>query len=311
MERFKHRIDPSESHLGASQNVRLDRYLTRVLGVSSRSQIKTRVVKVLINGKESKLGKLVKPGDELEIFYAEPPSEDLQAENIDLEILFEDNNVTVINKSQGMVVHPAKGNYSGTLVNALLYRYEKMQESFPDELLRPGIVHRLDKDTSGVMIVTKNTRAHESLAEQFRRRAVRKIYIAIVKGEPPASAGKIETQIIRDPGMRQRFTWSTEGGKRALTSYKLLRAFSGYSLMVLRPHTGRTHQIRVHALSMGCPVLGDPVYSRRDKRFPDASLMLHSYRLRVRLPDAEAEVREFRSPLPLRFKRIIKELSAE
>lgn len=309
MERFKHRIDLGESHLGASQNVRLDRYLTQVLGISSRSQIKNRVVKVLINGKESKLGKLVKPGDELEIFYAEPPAEDLQAENIDLDILCEDDNVTVINKPQGMVVHPAKGNYSGTLVNALLYHYQKLQESFPDEPLRPGIVHRLDKDTSGVMIVARNVRAHELIAEQFRSRTVRKIYIAILKGEPPASTGKIETHIMRDPRMRQRFTWSIEGGKRAVTSYKLIRAFSGYSLMALRPHTGRTHQIRVHALSIGCPVLGDPVYSRRDKRFPDASLMLHSYRLRVRLPGAEAEVREFKSPLPLRFKRILKELS--
>ena len=164
MERYKHRIDLGESHLGASQNVRLDRYLTQVLGISSRSQIKNRVVKVLINGKESKLGKFVKPGDELEIFYAEPPTEDLQAENIDLDILYEDENVTVINKPQGMVVHPAKGNYSGTLVNALLYHYQKLQESFPDDPLRPGIVHRLDKDTSGVMIVARNTRAHELIA---------------------------------------------------------------------------------------------------------------------------------------------------
>ncbi len=311
MELFKHRIDPDETNLGASHSVRLDRYLTRVLGLFSRSQIKSRVVKVLINGKESKLGKAVKAGDDLEIHYAEAPLEDIHAEDIDLDILFEDRNVTVVNKPQGMVVHPAKGNFSGTLVNALLFHYDEIQKSFPYEPLRPGIVHRLDKDTSGVMIVARNGEAHSAIAEQFRSRSVRKVYLAIVRGEPPASRGRIDTQIIRDPRKRQRFTWSTEGGKRAVTFYKVLRAFPGYALLALKPHTGRTHQIRVHTLSVGCPVLGDGLYGRRDKRFPDATLMLHSYRLRLRLPDSGGELREFRSPIPSRFRRILKALADE
>jgi 23S rRNA pseudouridine1911/1915/1917 synthase len=306
MERIKHRIN-----LGESEDVRLDRYLAGVLGLASRSQIKARVVKVLINGREGKLSRRVKQGDELEVFYSEPPCEDTLPEDIELDIIYEDKNVTVVNKPQGMVVHPAKGNFSGTLVNALLFHYREVEANFPDDPLRPGIVHRLDKDTSGVMIVTRNTRAHELISEQFRGRAVRKIYLAVVKGTPPSSSGRIDRGIMRDPRRRKRFTWSTEGGKRAITSYRVLRSFSDYCLLALRPHTGRTHQIRVHTLSMGCPVLGDPIYSRRDKRFPDATLMLHSYRLRLRLPGMESEAREFKAPLPSRFKTILKQLGGE
>ncbi|HUV08801.1 MAG TPA: RluA family pseudouridine synthase, partial [Spirochaetia bacterium] len=299
---------------------RLDKYISDKLRLFSRSQIKRRVVRVLVNGLESKLSRKIKTGDHLEILYTEPPSPDVRPEAIELDILYEDANVAVINKPQGMVVHPGKGRHSGTLVNALLFRCEGMAARFPEEYLRPGIVHRLDKDTSGVIITARNIETHNFLARQFSKRRIRKTYLAIVKGSPPHSRGIIETQIKRNPYHRKRFTACQAGGRVAVTAYKVLRSFPGYSFIALRPNTGRTHQLRVHALHMGCPVLGDPIYSRRDRVFPEATLMLHAYKLEVVLPPLHSgepsngvygqfRRKTFKAPVPSRFKEILGRLA--
>jgi 23S rRNA pseudouridine1911/1915/1917 synthase len=160
-----------------------------------------------------------------------------------------------------------------------------------------------------VIIVTKNVETHDFIAEQFMKRKVRKLYLAIVKGEPPESVGRIETGIIRDPRNRKRFTWSATEGKKAVTFYRILKAFTGYAYVAYKPRTGRTHQIRVHSLYMQCPILGDPIYSRRDSRWPDAGLMLHSHRLALRIPGGQMPggiKKVFKAPLPEEFKKALR-----
>ncbi|MCX7656438.1 MAG: RluA family pseudouridine synthase [Treponemataceae bacterium] len=172
---------------------------------------------------------------------------------------------------------------------------------------RPGIVHRLDKDTTGVLIATYEDEALAFLAAQFKNRNTRKTYLSIVQGNPPASHGKIETFLTRDPSHRQRFTWSTERGKQAITFYRVLRLFRGYALVALFPRTGRTHQLRVHMKYLGCPILGDSLYGKKDGYFPDAPLMLHAFRLTILLPGT-TEPRTFVAPLPEAFKAILRRL---
>ena len=292
---------------------RLDVYISQHLELFSRSQLKLRVVKVLVDGKISKLSKRLQGGEALDIFYNPAPSLAAKPEDIELDIIYEDANVIVVNKPQGMVVHPARGNYSGTLVNALLFHLKELGDMFAGDVIRPGIVHRLDKDTSGVIISAKNPETHESLALQFRKRLTRKVYLGFVKGALPDSEGRIETGLRRDPRNRKRFSCSRRGGKKAVTVYKVLRAFPGYSLVALKPLTGRTHQLRVHTSYLRCPVLGDPIYSRRDKRFPDVAMMLHAYRLKVAIPSGarggDSRDMLFRAPLPLRFKQLLREVA--
>jgi 23S rRNA pseudouridine1911/1915/1917 synthase len=227
-------------------------------------------------------------------------------ENLELEILYEDEHVVVLDKKQGMVVHPAKGNYSGTVVNGLLYHFQDLRNRFPEPEIRPGIVHRLDKDTSGVLIAARNRETHAFLTAEFREKKVKKLYTALVKGAPRQDEGVVETGIQRDPGNRKRFTWCREGGKQAITRYRVLTRWNNYSLLTLKPGTGRTHQLRVHCRYLGCPVLGDPIYSRKDTALPEATLMLHASRLAIRLPHTGTRI--FKSPLPVRFHKIIGKL---
>ena len=294
----------------SAKGFRLDVYITEKVGLCSRSQLKSRIEKIILNGKEAKLSRHVETGDELIIYYTDPPEINLKAENIKLNILYEDNNVVVIDKQQGMVVHPASGHYSGTLVNALLYHYNNLKVEtglVGSPTLRPGIVHRLDKDTSGVLIVAKNIRAQEFLAEQFRNREVQKTYLAVIKGAPSKLEGMVTALLIRDPFHRKRFRCSDIKGKEALTNYRVLKFAGRYSFIVLRPKTGRTHQLRVHMRHIGCPVLGDSLYARKDNNYPDISMMLHAYKLSVKLP-GESNITTFRAPLPLRFKKLLSEL---
>jgi len=315
METARRRVPSDEP-----EDIRLDRYIAERMGLFSRSQVRNRVVEVLINGRPAKLNRKVRAGDEVEVRFTAPPDLRVDPEAIDLDIIYEDGNVTVVNKPQGMVVHPAMGNMSGTLVNALLHRYRTLQEEFPGQPARPGIVHRLDKDTSGVIVVARNTRAQEMIAAQFRDRRAKKLYVAIVSGAPKQSEGIVDTHITRDPRERKRFTWSESAGKRAVTRYRVARRYAGYAVVLFRPRTGRTHQIRVHARYLGCPVLGDPVYGRRDRRFPDATLMLHAYRLAIRIPQDEqggrggagargGELRLFKAPLPERMRNVMRTFS--
>ncbi|MCL2094355.1 MAG: RluA family pseudouridine synthase [Treponema sp.] len=288
--------------------IRLDRYVAEHLKLLSRSQIKARKLKALVEGRGVKISRLLFGGEGLDLSWEEAQVPLLLPQDLPLEVLYQDERVIVVNKAQGMVVHPGAGNHQGTLANALLYRRLKGQapEDAPDSL-RPGIVHRLDKDTSGLLIAAWDQGAHAFLAEQFKKRTVKKSYAALVQGCPPQGEGIINVPIIRSRRDRKTFTVAGPGakgkGRPSLTRYKLVRSYGDYSLLLVRPRTGRTHQIRVHLRHLGFPILGDPIYGRRDKRFP-VSLMLHAKNLSLILP-GETQPRVFRSPLPERFLEIM------
>jgi 23S rRNA pseudouridine1911/1915/1917 synthase len=290
--------------------LRLDRYVAENLKLLSRSQIKARHLEAKINGKKVKVSRPVREGDLLELFWDDRPREDLVPEDLPLDILYEDSRVVVVNKAQGMVVHPGAGNPRGTLANALLYRRQKKEALGPiSPGLRTGIVHRLDKDTSGVIIAAWDDEALEFLASQFRTRTVKKVYAAIVRGCPRASSGLVESPIIRDPRDRKKFALARDKGKSALTFFRLIRSWDSHSLLLVRPKTGRTHQIRLHLRSLGHPILGDPLYGAADSRFPRAALMLHAKSLSIVLPGAE-EKSLFKTPLPSRFREIFRSLGS-
>lgn len=277
--------------------MRLDRYAAECLKLFSRSRLKSRRAEAKLNGKPVKLSKPVKDGDLLELIWHDEPLSVLEGEDIPLDVLYEDNRVIVVNKKPGMVVHPGAGNRRGTLANALRFRRPSAQAySGEGENVRAGIVHRLDKDTSGVIIAAWDGDALDFLAAQFRARTLTKRYLALVQGIPP-ERGIINAPIGRDTKNRKRFTAALSGGKPALTAYRLLRIFNGYSLVALRPKTGRTHQIRVHLASIGHPVAGDPLYGRPHP----LGLMLHAYSLEIILP-GQGEASLFKAPVPERFR---------
>jgi 23S rRNA pseudouridine1911/1915/1917 synthase len=299
-------------NLDGESSLRLDRYIAEKLKLLSRSQIKVRNLSAAVNEKKAKISFPVKTGDRLELNWEEENTTDLTPENIPLDILYEDGRVIVINKAQGMVVHPACGNWNGTLANALLWhlRQSGLRGTAypPPGALRPFIVHRLDKDTSGLIIATFNLEAQTFLQNQFKARHVSKTYIALTRGAPRDERGLIKNYITRDKKTRKYFTVSDDKGKYAITRWRVLKTFmlagSSYSLIKLKPATGRTHQLRVHLKHLGCPVLGDPLYGDKDKNFPRATLMLHAARLKIQLP-GDTEKTIFRCPLPPRFKPFI------
>lgn len=301
---------------------RLDKYVASVSPNMNRSRLKAGVTSVLLNGKTAKFSSKVAPGDVIDIEWEENIPDDIEPENIPLEIIYEDENVTVVNKPQGMVTHPAAGNWNGTLVNALLFHWgrppvHQKKEGSPDEILalrRPGIVHRLDKDTSGILITAKNRESEAFLHNQFAdHSSLVKEYIAICCGHPKIPAGKIETQIVRDPKNRKRFkaVKDSSDGKYACTLYSCFATYGPFSLMRLRIKTGRTHQIRVHMKYIGCPIMGDPIYgnSLRHSPFEKATMMLHSYFLKIRIPGKDRPS-VFKSSVPRRFKIVLKMLHA-
>ncbi|MDR0383011.1 MAG: RluA family pseudouridine synthase [Spirochaetaceae bacterium] len=295
--------------LPPSQSKRLDLYIAEDLRLMRRSRIRARRLGATVNGKTAKLSRLVKAGDALRLVWEDDPPIDVIPEHIPLDIVYEDGSVIVVNKPQGLVVHPGAGNVSGTLANALLWRFNmkhggKTDAPFAGEG-RPFIVHRLDKDTSGVMIAAWDSAALSFLSDQFRERAVRKTYAAIVNGCPAEPRGTISTNIVRDRNNRQRFTVSERSGKSALTRYKVVRSAGGCSLLKIRPKTGRTHQIRVHLRSIGHPIVGDPLYGQPPRNgLLEPALALHSKTLEIVLPDRATRSR-FTTPLPARFKKIL------
>lgn len=293
---------------------RLDVYVSQNTENFTRSRLKNGVEKILVNDKNAKLSAKVFNGDKIFIQWEDPIPQDITPENIPLEILYEDENVTVVNKKQGMVTHPACGNWTGTLVHALLYHWgnltsEKNDYENPSGKHRRGIVHRLDKDTSGIIICAKNYEAEEWLQNQFKERRVKKEYIAIVKGIPKEKSGSVKINMIRDSKNRKKFTTTedTTKGKFSHTVYRCIATYGNYSLMKLKLKTGRTHQIRVHMKYLGCPILGDPIYGSKDALFDSATLMLHSKDLGIRLPQAE-EFTYFTSDTPVRFKKVLHKL---
>ena len=299
---------------------RLDKYIASLPNGMNRSKLKSGVTEILVNGKKCKLSQKVKAGDQIDIQWEDNIPDDIIPQDIPLEILYEDDNVTVVNKEQGMVTHPACGNWDGTLVNALLYHWQRetvhlIKEGTDSEILarrRPGIVHRLDKETSGIIITAKNRDSEEWLQNQFKDKSLQKEYILITTGRPPAFAGDIRTQIIRDPKNRHRFkaVADTDEGKYARTIYHCIACYGNYSLIRVRIKTGRTHQIRVHMKYLGCPILGDDVYNKPDSLFPKATLMLHSCKLKIRLPQ-QNNYTTFRTKTPKRFLEIEKKLKAK
>jgi len=294
---------------------RLDKYIAALPNGMNRSKLKSGVSEILINGKKVKLSQKVKANDQIDLQWEENIPDDIEPQNIPLDIIYEDENVTVVNKKQGMVTHPACGNWDGTLVNALLYHWQRnsiqlQKEGSENELLaqrRPGIVHRLDKETSGIIITAKNRDSEEWLQTQFKDRRLQKEYILIVSGKPPAPYGDIRTQIIRDPKNRHRFkaVVDTDQGKYARTLYHCISCYGNYSLIRVRIKTGRTHQIRVHMKYLGCPILGDSIYNKKDSLFPDATLCLHSQKLKIKLPN-DSDFTCFKTKTPQRFLKIEK-----
>jgi 23S rRNA pseudouridine1911/1915/1917 synthase len=295
---------------------RLDMYIASLPNGMNRSKLKSGVVEILVNGKNQKLSYKVNAKDVININWEENIPDDIIPENIPLSIIYEDNDVCVVDKKQGMVTHPACGNWSGTLVNALLFHWGRqaiteINNGSQREMLkkrRPGIVHRLDKDTSGIIIVAKNRDTEEFLGNQFRNhKALIKEYIAICMGRPQHQHGTVKTQIIRDPKNRKRFKAITDSdeGKYAETQYSCIACYGEYSLIVCRLKTGRTHQIRVHMKYLNCPILGDSIYAKEDKIFSKATLMLHARMLKIKIPSCN-EPKTFISPTPERFKEIMK-----
>lgn len=286
---------------------RLDKALAAALPALSRSQIQ-RLIKeayVTVEGRVVKPSTRLEPGDRVIVRLPPPQPTALVAEAIPLDIVYEDADILVVNKPAGMVVHPAHGHASGTLVNAVLAHCPELEGVGGEQ--RPGIVHRLDKDTSGLIVIAKNDRAHRELQRQFKAREVIKAYLALVEGRVSPQQGLIEAPIGRDPVHRQRMA-VVRNGRAAVTRYRVLETFPEYTLVEAEPVTGRTHQIRLHLAFIGHPVVGDRVYGRRRQRLSLNRHFLHAHRLTLTLPGT-GERRTFIAPLPPELEKVLNGLS--
>lgn len=285
---------------------RADVFLAAKLGVS-----RSNMQKLLEDGRVKRGEKIIKANYKVragEMFVVDiPEPEPIEAvpENIPLDIIYEDDDVVVLNKARGMVVHPAPGNYTGTLVNALLYHCSNL--SGINSAIRPGIVHRLDKDTSGIMIVAKNDAAHISLSQQIQSKTAVRTYLAVVRGNIKTDSGTIETQIARDKTDRKKMAVVKEGGRDAITDYEVLERFGKYTLVRCKLRTGRTHQIRVHMEYLGYPLVGDPKYSPMKTPCGIKGQALHSHTLEFTHPRT-GERMKFEAPLPEDMHKIITRL---
>ncbi|MCQ3935953.1 MAG: RluA family pseudouridine synthase [Chloroflexi bacterium] len=288
---------------------RLDKYLVSCLPEFSRARIQGLIADgfVFVNGAPArKAGQMLEDGFEVEVRIPPPVPSGLIAEDIPLNIVFENDDLIVVNKPAGMVVHPAAGHYSGTLVNAVLGYDPEMEGVGGEE--RPGLVHRLDKETSGLIVLAKNERAHNWLQDQFRLRKVEKTYLALVDGKPPTPAGRVEAPIGRDPSHRKKMAILPPGrGRDAVSEYRTLESFKRHTLLEFHPLTGRTHQIRLHCQFLGCPIVGDSVYGRRTPTVEINRHFLHAFRLKLALP-GEKQARMFEAELPEELKAVLEEV---
>ncbi len=293
-------------------NKRLDKFISEMEEDLSRTTIQRLIEeeKVLVN--EQKVKTSYKPisGDKIRIIVEQRPKLELKAQKIPVQIMYEDKDIVVVNKPKGMVVHPANGNYDGTLVNALLGMYEDKSDwsfSEDEENFRPGIVHRLDKDTSGLLIVAKNDVALMKMSKEIQERKVTKKYIALVKGNVPDDEATIDLPIARSTKDRKKMAVD-EKGKNAVTYFKVLKRYDRYTLLELKIATGRTHQIRVHMSYIGHPVVGDEVYSNGKNEFEVKGQMLHAWKLEFIHPITGEKI-NLEAPLPDYFKEILEKLN--
>lgn len=288
---------------------RLDKFLVQRLPEFSRARLQGLIADgfVLVNHVPAKKsGQLIETGFEIQVRIPPPVPSGLTGENIPLDIIFENDDLIVVNKPAGMVVHPAAGHSSGTLVHAVL-GYDPDLEGIGGEE-RPGLVHRLDKETSGLIVLAKNEQAHNWLQDQFRLRTVEKTYLALVDGKPPTPAGRVEAHIGRDPNHRKKMAIVSEKkGREAVSEYKTLESFKNHTLLEFHPLTGRTHQIRLHCQFLGCPIVGDSVYGKKSITVDIKRHFLHAYQLKIILPN-EKTPRTFEAELPDELKTALEEV---
>lgn len=286
---------------------RLDVYLSEQLGDMSRSYIQKIIKdkKVEVNGKVEKAKYLVKEDDKIKIEIPTPKLLEVLPQDIPIDIVYEDNDVLIVNKPQNMVVHPAPGNYENTLVNAILYHCKDKLSSI-NGVIRPGIVHRIDKDTSGLLMIAKNNNAHNSLAEQLKDHSITREYEFICHGVVKEDKITVDKPLGRNPKDRLKMA-IVKDGKRAVTHFEVIQRFDNFTHMRARLETGRTHQIRVHALSINHPLLGDPVYGPKNSKFKLEGQTLHAKKIGFIHPTTNEYI-EFDSELPNYFKDVIKKL---
>ena len=286
---------------------RVDACIARLVSDVSRSaaQRLCEVGQVLLNGAAAKKNARVAPGDVLELTLPEPQPTQAQAEDIPLDVAYEDADVIVINKPKGLVVHPAAGHWEGTLVNALLHHCRDSLSGVGGAL-RPGIVHRIDKDTSGLLIVAKNDFAHQKLAAQLQDHTLARTYVCIVCGKLREDAGTVNAPIARDKNDRKKMAVRPDG-KPAVTHWQVLARYPGYTYVQCRLETGRTHQIRVHMASLGHPILGDTVYGHKKPELGQNTQCLHAKELTFRHPRTDEPV-TVTCPLPEEFERVLQVL---
>ncbi len=286
---------------------RFDKAVSLLNSELSRSYI-TKLIeegKILLNGKQEKPSVKVKENDEIFIEELVDQKSDIKEEDIPLDVVYEDADILIINKPQGMVVHPANGHYSGTLVNALMFQADSL--SSINGVIRPGIVHRIDKDTSGLLCVAKNDNAHHFLAEQLKDHTMAREYMALVRGVIKENSGTVEMPIGRDKNNRQKMAVTKEG-KPAITHFSVVERFTNHTLVKCQLVSGRTHQIRVHMSAIGYPVEGDPLYAGKnyDKLYKDGQLLV-AYKLKLIHPQTKKEM-VFEIPLPEYFEKVLDSL---
>ena len=291
------------------QPQRLDKFLVDELPEYSRSRLQTLIKEGLVSVDgviASKSGQTIDGISQIVVQIPPPQPSTLTAEDIPLDIVFENRDLIVVNKPAGMVVHPSAGHHSGTLVHAVL-AYTKDIEGVGG-VQRPGVVHRLDKDTSGLILLAKNDAAHQWLQDQFSSRQVEKTYLVLVDGAPATPRGRVEAAIGRDPADRKRMAVVTpKKGRLAVSEYATVCEYVNYALLEVHPITGRTHQIRLHLAFLGCPVVGDTLYGRRNASLNIKRQFLHAAQLKIRIP-GEADLTEFEAPLPEDLSEILNTL---
>lgn len=288
-----------------TEEMRLDQFVSSELEDLSRNYIQKLIGEghVSVNGTVNTVKKfLVKIDDEVEVQIPDPQVLEITAENIPLEIIYEDDDVIIVNKPQGMVVHPAPGNYTGTLVNALMYISERL--STINGVIRPGIVHRIDKDTSGLLMVAKNDKSHEWLAHQLKEKTTIREYIAIVNGTISKESGTVDAPLGRHPQDRKKMAIISTG-RNAVTHFEVIERYKYHTFVRLRLETGRTHQIRVHMASIGHPILGDPIYGQKNERVKHDGQALHAKKIGFVHPTT-MELMTFDSDIPFYFQELLR-----